>query len=173
VTPTQRLPPLKRFIAVRVMPALLLLVSAFFVYVGVQNRRLARESVNWPSVDGEIVSAQVVEELNRSRTGPSTRTYRPTIRYRYRVNGVEFEGDRVSLGEYATGDRADAEQVVGAYPAGRPVRVHYRLDAPATAVLEPGASGLPSFYAALGGVFFVAGLVLAWAAPKLIAPAGV
>lgn len=170
MTPTQRLPPVRRFITVRLIPLVVILASGFFIVVGVQATRLARESVGWPSVDGEIVRSHVVKELDTS-SGPRSATYRPSISYRYRVGDTEFTGERVALGEYATADQADADAVVQRYPAGRRLPVHYRPEAPGTAVLEVGARGAAWLYAALGSVFLIAGLVLAWVAPKLIAPA--
>jgi hypothetical protein len=168
VKPTQRLSPVPRFIAVRVVPALAILAGAFFLYIGVETTRLARESAEWPVTDGEIVRSDVVEEVSNTGPGRGSRTYRPTIRYRYQVDGVDHEGERVSLGEYATEDRADAERVVRTYPVGRRVQVHHRPGAPSTAVLEPGSDGAPWLYAALGSVLLLAGLVLAWVAPRLI-----
>lgn len=169
--PTQRLSPVPRFIAVRAVPAALVVISAFFVVLGVQTARVAQESHGWPSVEGEVVRSEIVEDVSSARTGRGTRTYRPVIRYRYRVGEAVLEGDRVALGEYSTESRADAEVVLQRYPAGRRLPVYVRPGAPDTAVLEPGSHGLPWFYAAVGVVFLLAGLVLAWVAPKLIAPA--
>jgi len=171
--PTQHLPPVKRFIAVRVVPAFIVLASTLFTYLGVENARLAAETRTWPAVDGEIVRSDVVEERSQSQTraGDDRRVYRSAIRYRYRVDGADYEGERVSLGEYATEDRADADAVVQRYPVGRRLPVHCRPGAPEASVLEPGNHGLPWLYAAIGSVFLLAGLVLAWLAPKLIAPA--
>lgn len=169
--PTQHLPPVTRFIAIRVVPALVILVSVFFIVVGVQNTRIARASGSWPAVDGEIVRSDIVEERSTSGPSPRSLTYRPVVRYRYRVDGTDHEGERVSLGEYATEDRADAEAVVATYPVGRKVSVYHAPEAPETAVLEPGSHGAPWLYAVLGGVFLLAGAFLAWVAPKLIAVA--
>jgi Protein of unknown function (DUF3592) len=141
----------------------------FFIGIGVQTTRLARESHSWPTVDGEIVASGIVEETSSARTGRGSVTYRPAIRYRYRVGDTDYTGERVSLGEYATGDRADAEVVVRRYPVGRRLPVHHRPSAPDVAVLEVGEQGLPWLYAAMGSVFLLTGLVLAWAAPTLIA----
>jgi hypothetical protein len=167
--PTQTLSPVPRFIAVRVVPAVVIVASAFFTYIGVENTRLARESLDWPSVQGEILQSGIDEQIDRTTTtGRGGRTYQPVIRYRYRVGGTDFEGQRVALGEYATADRADAEVVVQRYPVGGRVPVHHRPDAPATAVLEVGSHGLPWLYTAL--VFLMVGGLLAWLAPKLIVP---
>ncbi len=153
------------------VPAAVILISVFFIGVGVQTTRLARESDGWPSVDGEIVGSDIVEETSSARTGRGTVTYRPTIRYRYRVGDADYTGERVALGEYATENRADAEAVVQRYPIGRRLPVHYRPSAPNVAVLEVGDHGLPWLFGALGSVFLLAGLVLAWVGPRLIAPA--
>lgn len=165
------MPPVQRFIAVRVVPAFVILASALFTYLGVQNTRLAAESKGWPAVDGEIVRSNIVEEVSTTSPGRGSRTYRPTIRYRYRVGDADLEGERVSLGEFATENRADADVVVQRYPVGRRLPVHYRPGSPETSVLEPGSGDLPWLYTAIGSVFLLAGLLLAWAAPKLIAPA--
>jgi hypothetical protein len=170
MAPTQRLSPVPRFIAVRLVPALAVAVSLFFIYTGVESTRLAAESRGWPSVNGQVVGANVIEERQTS-SGPRSVTYRPAIRYRYAVDGMEYEGERVSFGEYATADRGDAEAVVQRYPVGRRLPVYYRPGVPATAVLETGSGGGAWLYVALGGVFLLVGVLLAWVAPKLIAPA--
>lgn len=168
--PTQRLPPVRRFIAVRMVPALVVLSGAFAIFIGVENTRLARESSGWPTVEGEIVRSAVDKEVSTTSPGRGSVTYRAVVHYRYRVADVDYAGERVALGEYATADPADAEAIVGRYPVGRRLPVHYRPGAPGTAVLEVGEHGAPWLYAALGGVFVLVGLVLAWIAPKLIAP---
>lgn len=169
--PTQTLSPVPRFIAVRLVPAVVVIASACFALIGVENTRLARESAGWPSVEGEILQSGLDEQISSGTTGRGSRTYQPVVRYRYRVGGTDFDGQRVALGEYATAARADAEAVVQRYAVGRRVPVHYRPDAPATAVLEVGSHGLPWLYTAIGLVFMGVGLLLAWLAPKLIAAA--
>jgi len=171
MTPTQRLSPVPRFIAVRVVPAVVILGSVFFIAIGVDSTRLARESRSWPAVEGEIVRSEIVEEVSTTNPGRGSRTYRPVIRYRYRVGDADFDGERVALGEYATENRADAEAVVQRYPPGRRLPVHYRPETPASAVLEPGSHGVPWLFAAIGSVFLIVGLLLAWLAPKLIVAA--
>lgn len=171
MVPTQRLPPVQRFVAVRIIPAFTILVSVFAMALGVTSTRLARESRTWPTVDGEIVRSDIAEELDRSSRTRGVVTYRPIVHYRYRVAAADYTGERVAFGEYATNDRSAAEGVVQRYPIGRRLPVHVRPAAPGTAVLEVGDHGLPWFYLALGTAFLVVGLLLAWLAPKLVAPA--
>lgn len=172
MAPTQRLPPVKRFIAIRVVPAFTILIGVSAIALGLQTTRLARESRTWPTVDGEIVASEIVEDAQAGvRTTPTNVTHRPVVRYRYRTGGTDYTGERVAFGEYATNERTDAEAVIQRYPIGRRVPVHVRPNAPDTSVLEAGDHGLPWFYLVLGAAFLLAGLLLAWLAPKLIAPA--
>jgi hypothetical protein len=138
------------------------------VYLGVDSVQLARESARWPAVDGMVVRATVNEESHSSRSGPPSLVYRPVIVYTYRVDGREYEGQRVSYGEYATGEAADAQAVVDRYKAGTPVRVHYRPGQPEEVVIETGSHGIPWFFIALGVPFLLVGLVLVVFAPRLL-----
>jgi hypothetical protein len=170
--PIQHLPPLRRFVAVRVFPAFVLLVSAGAMAIGVGEMRRARDSAAWPAVEGDIIRSGIVEERpsGATRSGDRSITQRPSVIYRYDVDGTTYEAGRVSFGEYATSDVADARLVVDKYPVGARVRVYYRPGAPEEAVLEPGSHGIPWFYLALGSVFLVVGVLFAWVTPKLIAP---
>ncbi len=58
-----------------------------------------------------------------------------TIRYRYRVEGTEYEGTQVTAGHFRT-EGADREWA-RRYPKGKTVRVYYDPAHPAEAVLEP------------------------------------
>lgn len=159
--------PVGRFVAGRVIPWMTVLAGAGAIYLGVDSVRLARESVRWPAVDGMVVRATINEESSSSRSGPPSVTYRPIIVYNYRVDGREYEGQRVSYGEYATSDPADAQAVVDRYKAGTAVRVHYRPGQPGEAVIAPGSHGSPWFYIALGVPILLAGLLLSLFAPRL------
>gem|GEM_PF-1911918 len=58
-----------------------------------------------------------------------------TIRYRYRVEGNEYEGNQVTAGHFRT-EGADREWA-RRYPKGKSVRVYYNPTHPSEAVLEP------------------------------------
>jgi hypothetical protein len=166
--PTTHLPPVGRFFAIRVFPGAVVLVGAAAIYLGLANARVARASVDWPAVDGEIVRSGIQEERITTRSGPPSLTHRAVVVYTYSAGGVRYEGNRVAFGEYATSDPEDAAQIVNRYPTGTAVRVHYRPDDPAVSVLEPGDQGRPWLYTALGLVFALVGAVLAFVTPKLV-----
>ena len=145
----------KRFALARAFPWAVLLVGAFSIYLGVANTLRAQASASWPSVEGAVIRTTIDRESSRTGTsGSSTSTtWRPVVTYEYSVGATKHEGQRISYGEYATSERSDAEAVVGKYPAGTRVQVHYRPDDPRQAVLEPGAVGIPWFFFAIGLVF--------------------
>jgi hypothetical protein len=98
-------------------------------------------SSSWPSTEGVILTSEVIEERDR---GVSTRArrkyvYRVAVSYRYSVNGVAYEADRVSFASPTHAIEKMSERIAGKYPKGKTVQVHYNPDDPGDAVLEPGA----------------------------------
>jgi hypothetical protein len=164
---TTPMSPAKRFVATRAFPWLVVLAGAAAAWVGVDGGLRAGESTGWPAVPGTVVRSSVQEERSTTRSGPPTVTHRPVVVYRYEVNGTPHEGQRIAFGEYATGDPADAAQVIARYPAGGQVSVHYRPDDPGQAVLEPGGAGLPWLLAGIGVLFALVGVVLVVVTPRL------
>ena len=138
------------------------------MYLGVENTLRARASAAWPSVERAVIRATIARESIPGSSGAST-TWRPTVVYEYFVDATRHAGQRISYGEYATAERADAERVVDQYPKDTRVRVFYMPDDPRQAVLEPGAAGIPWFFVALGLVFSITGILLAMFLPRLIA----
>ena len=66
-------------------------------------------------------------------------SYRPKVRYRYRVNDLEYTSENFSYKGY-TKTRDVVEEMVGRYPTGSQVQVHYHPRKPSRAVLEPGST---------------------------------
>ena len=157
----------KRLLLGKVFPWIVVLVGVLSMYLGVENTLRARASAAWPSVEGAVIRATIDRESNPGSSGASD-TWRPIVLYEYFVDATRHEGQRISYGEYATSERADAERVVDRYPEATPVRVYYMPDDPRQAVLEPGAAGIPWFFVALGLVFSITGLLLVVFLPRLI-----
>src|SRR5262249_55621165 len=59
------------------------------------------------------------------------------IHYRYRVGANDYEGRRVRFGSPGRTTRRQAEELIGKYPAGAHVSVHYNSQRPSESVLEP------------------------------------
>lgn len=172
VVPSVVMSSATRFLAVRLFPWVVVLMGAGAIALGVQDVRTARDSLTWPAVDGRVMQTSIqTERSSRDSATAGSVTYRPIVRYAYRVDGVAYEGQQISIGEYATADQADARRVVEQYPTGSAVRVYYRPGQPGEAVLEPGSHGVPWFFLVLGAVFLVVGLLFVVLFPRLM-PAG-
>lgn len=160
----------KRLLLGRVFPWIVVLVGVLSMYLGIENTLMARASAAWPSVEGAIIRATVARDSSADSSGASG-TWRPIVVYAYVVDAMRHEGQRISYGDYATAERADAESVIDKYPKDTRVRVYYMPDDPRQAVLEPGASGIPWFFVALGLVFSITGVLLVKFLPRLV-PSG-
>lgn len=98
-------------------------------------RRHLRRANAWPVVPGEIVESRV-EERGSLDSGPTRRTYVPIVEYRYTVNGNSYASRQVTIGLQVSGSRSIADGVVGRYPLGAKVEVHYDPANPSEAALE-------------------------------------
>lgn len=138
-------------------------VAAYFI-----QRRDFKASASWPAIPGQIVSSRIIEETERRRDEDDGReristTYRPDIRFAYRVGDNDYAADTWKLGAImGSGSPKYAEKVVGRFAAGQSVTVYYDPARPDVAVLDPanrdGAS-LPLIFAT---AFGLAGVLFMW-----------
>ena len=142
--------------------------SSIFVVVGLvimgfgfNYLSRASESESWPSVEGVVISSEVVTH----RHDDGDRSYSPEILYDYVVNGETLSGNWINFGD-GSGDgstslSAPARRYVNKYRAGKTVKVYYNVEDPSEAVLEPGVDlstwtfPLLGAFIALLGIFFV------------------
>jgi hypothetical protein len=90
----------------------------------------ADASKKWPTASG-TVTASALEPLPQNK-----RRYRAAVEYRYRVDGKEYQANRVFWGGNE-GRQNHMTSVVAAYPVGGRVQVRYDPRNPAEAVLDP------------------------------------
>jgi Protein of unknown function (DUF3592) len=117
----------------------------------------ARESLSWPSTDGEIAHSAVLYQTDTTATTNSAPTYKADVSYRYKVNGANYSSSRISLVDFAS-TPGRAQNIVGRYPDRSTVRVYYNPANLEEAVLEPGSGSGISFLYAIGGIFAASGL---------------
>jgi hypothetical protein len=115
---------------------------AVFAYAFHQR---GRATFRWPRVIGTIASSsvdQVETEAFPAYRGRTTRLFRIRTIYSYRVAGVTYRSDRISLGgqSYAS-IRFVMKGRAARLAAGQEVAVFYNPDAPEQAVLTQGAPG--------------------------------
>jgi hypothetical protein len=112
--------------------------------------------------------SQVGSGTQRTRRGFRRRRtyYYPVVQYRYRVDGRDFLGERITSDSVRVlGARSDersrnrglVQRILARYPEGAAVRVYYDPDDPNRSVLEPGVTRGAQLKAALGSLLFVAG----------------
>lgn len=124
----------------------LVFIGLSIAIAGILSLRPALDSLRWPAVDGEVVAAAA---------GSGSSPY-PGVRYRYTVAGKSYSGARRSFRDAIpfTGPPAPLR-----LQPGEAVRVYYDPIAPDRSVLEPGAGPLAYIPVAVGGLFFILGLL--------------
>lgn len=133
---------------------------ALFVF-GINQRRKARATEQWPTAAGTITAARIDEERRTTRTQGRTEThisYKPIVEYTYDVNGTRFQGGRLSAGGDMSYDYNTAQRVLSTYQPGQPAAVHYDPADPAQAVLETKAAGSMVLFV-VGGIFLLIGIL--------------
>jgi hypothetical protein len=84
------------------------------------------------------IQADLLERRIEESSGEDGNTYRPHVRYRYSVNGRQYESSRVRFSYVSDGNRARAEAELPPQQVGQPITVYYSTHSPATAVLHTG-----------------------------------
>ncbi len=125
---------------------------------GLSLARQARRAMEWPKTRGTVTTAND-ETLNGWRQGPA---YRQSVTYSYRVNGEDWESNRIRFDDRAY--TSSLFRVSTVYRVGDAVDVHYDPTIPSHAALEPGVLVYHVILALLGlvlaavSVAYLAGL---------------
>ncbi len=145
------------------------LVGGLVCFSGVRSRQLENASRSWPSIPGQVTSAEMkVETINfRTRLGGPSTDYRPLIRYEYVIEGIRYQNDQITFGAIKM-DKANAEAKLASYPVGSTVTVYYNPKKPDQAVLEHTDTGSILFIL-VGAVGLVIGLCVVCFGIALIA----
>jgi hypothetical protein len=140
------------------------LFSMMFICIGgaiinyaIRMAGKAKESLSWPSTEGEIAHSAVLYQTDTTTNANGTASYKADISYRYKVNGTNYSSCRISLVDVAS-TSGRAQSMVGRYPDKSTVRVYYNPSNFAEAVLEPGRAGGINVLYLVGGVFAAGGL---------------
>ena len=106
-----------------------------FIFLG-HSYYYSQASQSWPFIlESEVISSHVKRSTSQAQKGAVE--YVPKIKYKYRVDGQDYEGDQLSFG-FANRASKDADKIVARYPEGESVKVFYNPDRPDMSVLEPG-----------------------------------
>ena len=111
-----------------------------FVIISITSRKRAKAAQTWPTIPGVVLSSHVEVNSSTDSDGSSSTTYKPVVAYRYEIMGLEYTGDRIAFGSNTFSHKKSYE-IIGHYPVGQPVTVHYNPDKPQDAVIEAEAKG--------------------------------
>jgi Protein of unknown function (DUF3592) len=112
----------------------------------------------WDRVEGVIIASEVDQPLSDVSDDQDDAT--AVIRYRYRVDGNDLEGDRIRVGGVPMTTRLQAMQQVARYPLGVHVDVYVNPKNPKRALLEPRAKNNIAGTIIFAVVFGVIALIL-------------
>ena len=140
-----------------VVGTLLLIAAVVVTNAALALISTARGSRRWPTAPGRVVRSEA-------------RGIRDVIRYRYPIQGEEFEGTDVTLGGWPYPSARTAAERVRRYPTGTQVTVYYDPRHPTTlATLEPGFSlGVLYLPAVSSALLLVALALLSWSVGHLL-----
>jgi hypothetical protein len=121
-------------------------------------RQSAAAASGWHSTEGKIVVSQVRKETAYvGRGNRAAAFYRPAITYAYRVEGRDYQAERIRFGGDAGGSEPSAKAAVERYPEDGKVMVWYDPANPSRAVLEMGVAPAAWLFAAMTLVLLVLG----------------
>lgn len=121
--------------------------------------RLRKQVLGWPSVRGHVTSREVIRPTDRARASSPGYRFAPDVRYTYRVDGVDYTGDKTTLPWSATGSRKSAEKVLDAVPDETDVR-YDPADPKTSCLYAPGLQN-PVIYACGGLLALLIGSIYA------------
>jgi hypothetical protein len=134
------------------------ILGIVFLIIGLRSKQKAKASLNWPTTTGVVTVAKVEVHTDYDDDDhTSTTSYEPVVQYTYTVNGQQFNGSKIAFGANRVGN-SQAQKMVGQYPVGNSVTVHYNPEKPEDAVLETKATGGTAF-TVIGIVFLAIGLI--------------
>jgi hypothetical protein len=139
--------------------------GAYLIYRSSQDKKKAKQSLNWPSTPGRVLESRVVESLSTDSDGDTSTTYKPYVKYEYSVIGATYTSDHIGIGPaVSSSNLRKAQDAVNRMPVGGTVTVFYNPDDPSDAVLEQRSNAT---------VMLVVGIVLAAIGLCVLCPASI
>jgi hypothetical protein len=105
------------------------------LYAARSSARTRRRVLGWPTTPGHITVRETIQPGDRGRTSAPAFRWAADVRYTYAVDGVEREGDKITLPWSSTGSQKKAQTELDAIPDD--VEVRYDPTDPATSCLFP------------------------------------
>ena len=93
----------------------------------------------WLQIDAIVVESKIktVSMHNQSSSGPSNITgWKPSITYRYRIDGNEYESSRYTIMLYESTDYNKIASIVNSHPIGTTCTIYVNPDNPSDAIFN-------------------------------------
>ena len=136
---------------------LLLLLGIWLVWTGVVGVMLAVASNDWPSVEGVVKSSKVVMSTHRDIDNYEYEGFSPVVRYRYEVDRLFYESERLTV-VGNVGGKKSSERTVKQYPVGQKITVYYNPEDVSYSLVEREKKTAAYFVPFVGMFFVVIGL---------------
>lgn len=147
----------------RVLPFAFLGIGVIVISLGAREITRAMGSADWPTAQGKVVTSSIESHRRTGSKGNSV-TYHARVLYEFTVGGRPVNGSRIAYGDYGSGNRSHAQDVVNRYPQGKGVTVYHMPGKPEECLLEPGAKVQAWILPFVGAIFASVGGVIAWSA---------
>ena len=154
----------------KLFPGFFLLGGIVFTVIGISTVSQARRTLDWPSVEGKVISSQVI--ARQPSRSPATNaapdhgvSYYPVVKYEFSVDGNSYQGDQVFVGRVGLARQSWAQEIVGKYRPNQSVTVYYDPVAPSQCVLQRGAQWSTYFFVFIGAGLGAIALLIAVIAP--------
>jgi hypothetical protein len=133
-----------------------LLTGILFTAICLHFMKLAKDSWNWDTTEGEVTVSRV--KITTSKNG---KQYQAVISYKYKAHAEEYTSKRVYYGSnIQSSSRKRAEKLTEKYPVGAKVKVFYHPVKNSRAVIEPGAKWEIKFLLIFSTLFILVPLFL-------------
>ncbi len=129
---------------------MLVVVSAFLVFYGLNMLIKGKASNSWPVCQGTVVSSDIEQESKTDSYEKQTVSYRAHVVYSYLVNGTAFRSNRIAFETYSTSQKGKVLAIANKYPAGETITVYYDPADPNSAILEKGTGTAAYFIIVVG-----------------------
>ena len=152
----------------KIFPAGFILVGLIFFALGIVQFFEAKATSSWPSVEGRVLSANVESQSYRNSDGKMSNKFRPVVKYAYTVDGTDYEGSRLKIGNQSHGKPRRAQEAIAAYKKDKACTVYFDPNDPESAVLENGVQLANVFFFLLPIGLFAVGILSAIFVPYAI-----
>ena len=156
----------------KIVFSIFLVIGIATLFWGNSMYQKSKEAEHWPISNGEVKVSEVESYIERdsrshqstkmytakSKSHHSTKMYKAKVVFEYFVNGVMYQSNKISFGEFSSSSPKHAQKVVDKYYVGTGVDVYYDPDNPAEGILEPGKIGGIVILFFMGGVFIIMSL---------------